>query len=188
MGGGRLRWVIGMAGLAVVAALVLWVFSGDREREVRVLVAELDTALTQAVAEEASIGFLPRVEFETLYLEEHDALQVVGRARWFSVGAGAYTLPLIHVRADIPMAPEFWELRDGGVAVAHVRVFEAEQLATATADARPESEANRAGMERLLGRMFGRVAPLGGADVEDDMWRISSVMRDGAEIVFTLIR
>jgi hypothetical protein len=180
----------GAAGLlaAVVVAMAGWLVWPPGEREVRFLFAELDTALAEAVADDPSVGFLPRAEFETLALEDGETLGVAGRARWFSVGAGAYTLPFIDLRAEIAMEPSFWEVRDGGVAVAQVRIVEARRLATDTAPERSESEANRAGWERLMPRLFDRVAPLGAADLDADAWQIVSVERDGAALVFTLRR
>ena len=182
---GKMKGWVGVGVLAAVA-VAAWLVWPQGEREVRFVFTELDTALAEAVAEDPDVGFLPRAEFETIWLEDGETLGVTGRARWFSVGAGAYTLPFVDLRAEIALESGFWELRGGGVGVARVRLLEARRLATDTAPERPESDANRAGWEQLLPRLFDRVKPLGAVDVDADQWQIAAVARDGAALVFTL--
>ncbi len=183
-----MRFVVGLGVVALVAAAVVWVLRAPPELEVRVSQAEVRVALDAALAEDPHVGRLPRVRFSQLTVEDEDGLILVGEGRWFSIGAGGVVPPDVALRVEIPADPAAWTIRAGGLAVTRVALVDAERLAFDGGAARPESEANRRGWERLIVSLFGRMDSFGDQRLGLADWGIVTVATDAQGLLFTLRR
>ncbi|MBF9043335.1 hypothetical protein HKCCE4037_08355 [Rhodobacterales bacterium HKCCE4037] len=184
-----MRWMIGLAGAIAAVVVLFLMMRGADQHQVRTPVAALDAALAEALARDAEVGILPRVDFTALAIRQEDTRLIVeGRGRWFSIGAGGYTFPDVHLTADAPFEPAFWEVRGNGVGVRAVRLVEAERLAHGSVPAQTEPTANIDWWEDAIGEVFRRADPAGVSEMDLGGFRVDAVELEGPDVVMTLRR
>ncbi|MEJ6390619.1 hypothetical protein [Gymnodinialimonas ulvae] len=183
-----MKFIAGFFAIALIGAVVVWFLRAPSELEVRVSHGDLEAAISAALAEDPHVGRLPRARFSHLSLADEVGVILVGNGRWFNFGAGGFPYPDIELRVEIPAEPDAWEVRDGGLAVARVEIIEAERLAYDGGGGRPESEANRAGWERLIVRLFDRIESVGDLPLGFADWQIVEVEAEANGLRFVLRR
>ncbi|MEX3016562.1 hypothetical protein [Gymnodinialimonas hymeniacidonis] len=177
-----------IATIAVLCGLVFLFMRGSSEQQVRVSSEDIRVALAEALVEDPHVGRLPRVRFSRLTLDDEDGLFLLGKRRWFNIGAGGFPFPDINLRVEIPAEPDAWVVRNGGLTVTRVVVVAADRLAYDGGAETPESEANRAGWERLIVQLFDRMDSFGEPRVRFANWQVEAVEIDTDGLVFTLRR
>ena len=174
------------AGAAICACALLLLASRTQVQRLEVPFAQLQVALEQELRDDGEVGFLPRARFDDLKVGSVNGLVIAGTGQWFSVGAGAFTLPEVSLIAEVPTGPGDWTVETGQIQLSKVVVQRAYREPHGQTKGRDESAANRAGWAKSLTTLLNRLPVFEADFLTKGDWQVVEVAHLPDRLIFGL--
>jgi hypothetical protein len=175
-----------LAGAILAIGVLVFLQMQTPARKFEVSYADLQASLDHELSRSSEVGFLPRVEFRTSKVKVDNGVVIEGSGRWFSLGAGGFTLPDITISARLPTEPATWSVSNGTLNINQVQLTRAFQEPYGLTNGMDEREANSRGWQDRLSIFVRRLDVFEDEALIAGDWRVIAVQSRPDRLIFSL--